>query len=224
MDEGKTQEAWRVLRIQSELVDGIEHLTKLGPAVSIYGSARMTEQDKYYDKARQLANRLADNGLHIITGGGPGVMEAANMGGFENPNAKSVGLNITLPFEQTANPHQDIALDFRYFFVRKFMFVKHAVAFVFFPGGFGTLDELFESLTLIQTEKIASFPVVLFGTEYWCGLKGWLEDQILQRGFIDADELSLINIVDSVEEAEEIVMTSFHARMGRTGDNMPENI
>ncbi len=221
----KVKEAWRVLRIQSELVDGIEHLAKLGPAVSIYGSARLSPDSPYYQAAQSLAFKLADSGLHIITGGGPGIMEAANKGGYENPHAKSVGLNITLPMEQRANPHQDISLDFRYFFVRKLMFVKHAVAFVIFPGGYGTLDELFEALTLIQTEKIQVFPVILYGREYWQGLYDWLVETVVAEGCIDMNDLDIFHIVDTVEEAEAIVLHSAEDRVSKNkpSDNMPDN-
>ncbi len=221
MRENKIKEAWRVLRIQSELVSGIEHLANLGSACCFYGSARLTPDDPYYQQAQILAKRIGDDGLNIITGGGPGIMEAANKGGFESA-AKSVGLNITLPMEQSANPHQDISLDFRYFFVRKLMFVKHAVAFVIFPGGYGTLDELFEALTLIQTEKIQPFPVILFGVEFWAGLIDWLEKQVLTRGCIDQNDLVLFHVVDTVEEAEKIIMQSVKAREGWFGDNLPD--
>jgi len=225
MHTDKIKEAWRVLRIQSELVDGIEHLAKLGPAVSIYGSARLKPESPYYQAAQELAYKLADSGLHIITGGGPGIMEAANRGGFENPHGKSVGLNITLPMEQRANPHQDISLDFRYFFVRKLMFVKHAVAFVIFPGGYGTLDELFEALTLIQTEKINIFPVVLYGKDYWQGLYDWLINTVVASGCVDIKDMELFKIVDTVEEAEKIVLHSAQDRLtkNKPSDNMPES-
>ena len=225
MHTDKIKEAWRVLRIQSDLVDGIEHLAKLGPAVSIYGSARLPPESLYYQAAQTLAYKLADSGLHIITGGGPGIMEAANRGGFENPHAKSVGLNITLPLEQNANPHQDISLDFRYFFVRKLMFVKHAVAFVIFPGGYGTLDELFEALTLIQTEKINVFPVILYGKEYWQGLYDWLVNTVVASGCVDIKDMELFKIVDTVEEAEEIVLHSAQDRLNKNKptDNIPEH-
>ncbi len=223
MHEEKVRESWRVLRIQSELVDGIEHLAKLGPAVSIYGSARMDADNPYYKDAQLMAKKIADTGLHVITGGGPGIMEAANKGAFESGGAKSVGLNISLPLEQQANPHQDIALHFRYFFVRKLMFVKHAVAFVIFPGGFGTMDELFEALTLIQTEKIQPFPVVLYGREYWQGLYDWLKNEMVASGCIDEEDLELFEIVDDVDKAISIITQSAEKRSDQTGDNLCEH-
>lgn len=223
MHEEKVRESWRVLRIQSELVDGIEHLAKLGPAVSIYGSARMKADNPYCKSAQELATKIADTGLHVITGGGPGIMEAANKGAFESCGAKSVGLNISLPLEQQANPHQDIALHFRYFFVRKLMFVKHAVAFIIFPGGFGTLDELFEALTLIQTEKIQPFPVILFGSEYWQGLYDWMMNEMVASGCIDVEDLELFQIIDDVDEAVRIITHSAEKRMDQVGDNLSEH-
>lgn len=204
MFDKKMPEAWRVLRIQSELVDGIEHLTKIGSAVNIFGSARLPPNSPYYVEAEKLAALLARAGINVITGGGPGIMEAGNKGAFRQ-GAKSIGLNITLPCEQTPNPYQDVSLSFRYFFVRKFMFIKHAVAFAIFPGGFGTLDELFEALTLIQTEKIEPFPVVMVGREYWAGMMDWLRQVVVAQGCIDARDLDLISLVDTAEEAMAII-------------------
>ena len=169
MDNSKMAEAWRVMRIQSELVDGIEHLAKLGAAVTIFGSARLHEDDLHYQDAVRLGQLLAEAGLAVITGGGPGIMEAANRGAYQQ-GGHSLGLNITLPHEQSANRYQNTSLSFRYFFVRKMMFVKHAVGFAIYPGGFGTMDELFEALTLVQTGKAAKFPIVLVGKDYWSGL------------------------------------------------------
>jgi uncharacterized protein (TIGR00730 family) len=208
MDERKLAEAWRVMRIQSELVDGIEKLIKLGHAVSIYGSARLGPDSPYYQLAQRLGQMFSARGLTVITGGGPGIMEAANRGAYEEKGV-SVGLNITLPEEQSNNRYQDVSLSFRYFFVRKFMFVKHAVGFVILPGGFGTLDELFEALTLVQTEKVRPFPIVLIGSSYWSGLMNWLRETMLAHHCIHAEDLDLIKVVDSAEAAVEIVYAHY---------------
>lgn len=190
---------WRVLRIQGEFVKGFEELAELGPAVSLFGSARTKEDDPFYSAAVESARLLAKAGLSIITGGGPGIMEAGNRGA-KLGGGVSVGLNIELPFEQHLNPYLDIPIDFRYFFVRKVMFVKYAQAFVIFPGGFGTMDELFESLTLIQTGKISNFPVILFGSEYWSGLLTWIKEKMLMGGKISPADLDLLTVTDSPEE------------------------
>jgi uncharacterized protein (TIGR00730 family) len=208
MFDRKTPEAWRVLRIQSELVDGIEHLIKVAHAVVVFGSARLGPESPYYHQAEELGSLLSRAGLPVISGGGPGIMEGVNKGAF-GKGASSIGLNISLPREQEANPYQDISLYFRYFFVRKFMFMKHAVAFAIFPGGYGTLDELFEALTLIQTEKTEPFPVVLIGTSYWQGLITWLKDTMLTQGCISAEDLELFTVVDSVDEAARIIITHY---------------
>ncbi len=204
MLDKKMPEAWRVLRIQAELVDGIEHLARIGTAVTIFGSARLKEDHVYYHEAQHLAGLLADEGIPVITGGGPGIMEAGNRGAYGRGKL-SIGLNINLPMEQNPNAYQDIRLSFRYFFIRKFMFVKHALGFVIFPGGFGTLDELFEAITLIQTEKIEHFPVILVGCSYWQGLLDWLEHQVLQLGCIDRHDLKLFHVVDHADEAMSII-------------------
>lgn len=209
MDEKKISEAWRVFRIQSELVDGIEKLAKLGSAVSIYGSARLNEDSPFYQLAYDLAKRLSQQNIAVITGGGPGVMEAANRGAMEGPGA-SVGLNITLPEEQANNAYQDISLNFRYFFVRKFMFVKHAVGFVIFPGGYGTMDELFEALTLVQTNKVKPFPIVLVSKAYWQGLIDWIAVAMKEHHCINSKDLELLHIVDTAEEAAQIVIKHYH--------------
>ncbi|MCJ7627501.1 MAG: TIGR00730 family Rossman fold protein, partial [Longimicrobiales bacterium] len=174
-------ESWRVLRIMGEFVEGFDELTRLGPAVSIFGSARTSPEDPNYSKCVKTARLLGEAGFSIITGGGPGIMQAANQGAHE-AGVPSVGLNIELPFEQDLNPYADLKIHFRYFLVRKTMFVNSAQAFVIFPGGFGTLDELFESLTLIQTGKIRDFPLVLFGSDYWGGLMEWLENTVKAEG------------------------------------------
>jgi uncharacterized protein (TIGR00730 family) len=201
-------DTWRVMRIMSEFVDGFDTLAEVTPAVSIFGSARVQEDDPMYQAARELARDLAGHDFAIITGGGPGIMEAGNRGAVEG-GGKSIGVNIELPFEQGMNEFVEIAVDFRYFFVRKVMFVKYASAFVIFPGGFGTLDELFEALTLIQTGKIHNFPIVLFGTGYWTGLINWVRDTLLAEGKISAEDLRLLVVTDSVAEASEIIRTCY---------------
>jgi len=203
-----TTEAWRVLRIMGEFVEGFETLAMLGPAVSIFGSARTPPEDKYYAAAERTASLLAREGFAVITGGGPGIMEAANKGAIET-GGQSVGCNIELPFEQGMNAYVDISVNFRYFFVRKTMFVKYAEAFIIFPGGFGTMDELFEALTLIQTGKVRNFPVVLFGSEYWQGLIDWLRSCMLEDGKIHLRDLDLLMVTDSPAEAVGIVVAAY---------------
>lgn len=223
MDETRSREAWRVLRIQSELVDGIEHLAGIGPSVTIYGSARLGADSLYYQSARALAQRFGEAGLNVLTGGGPGIMEGANEGAFATSSC-SIGLNIELPHEQGANRFQDLSLDFRYFFIRKLMFVKHAVGFVVFPGGYGTMDELFEALTLVQTNKINPFPIILFGASYWKGLVDWLAETMLAGGCIDADDLKYFHVTDSVDEAFQRVFHDFSTRRDLRRDNLPPNV
>jgi len=208
MFDKKMPEAWRVLRIQSEIVDGIEHLIKIGYAVNIFGSARLGPESPYYDQGLQLGRLLSRAGINVVTGGGPGIMEGVNKGAF-NEGALSIGLNITLPQEQAPNAFQDISLSFRYFFVRKFMFIKHSIAFAILPGGFGTLDEMFEALTLIQTEKAEPFPVVLIGHEYWSGLVDWMRTTMLSHGCIGQKDMELFTVVDDVEEAARIIITRY---------------
>ncbi len=210
MDEAKIPEAWRVLRIQSELVDGIESLAKLGGAVTVFGGARFKAGSEFYEEAQKLGAILGEAGVPVITGGGPGVMEGANKGCFASSSA-SVGLNISLPTEQEPNPYQDTSLEFRYFFVRKFMFVKHAVGFVIFPGGYGTMDELFEALTLVQTGKVRPFPIILLGADYWQGLVDWMRKTMLTNGCIEERELHLFTIVDDAESAAKVILQ--HSRM-----------
>jgi uncharacterized protein (TIGR00730 family) len=199
---------WRVLRIQSEFVEGIDTLAHLGPAVTIFGSARTPEDNPDYQNARALARRLALEGFAIITGGGPGIMEAANRGAVEG-GGQSVGCNIELPFEQGTNPYVQIPINFRYFFVRKTMFVKYAEAFVIFPGGFGTLDELFEALTLVQTGKVSNFPIILFDSRYWQGMLDWIKTTLLAEGKISPEDPSLLVVTDSVEEAARIITSCY---------------
>jgi hypothetical protein len=200
VDALSIDESWRIFRIISEFVEAIETLSGVRHAVSIFGSARTKPDDPYYQKAELLGKLLAENGFGVITGGGPGIMEAANKGAAE-AGGQSVGMNIRLPFEQKPNPYTNISIDYKYFFIRKVMFVKYAMAYVILPGGFGTLDELFESLTLIQTRRIKSFPVVLMGSEFWKGLLDWLKKTMLRDGKIAAADLDLIQIIDDPEEA-----------------------
>jgi uncharacterized protein (TIGR00730 family) len=200
-----TTDPWRVLRIQGEFVRGFDALADLGPAVTVFGSARTPPGSDEYEAARETGRLLGRAGFTVITGGGPGIMEAANRGARE-AGAPSVGLNIELPFEQKVNEFVDRSIEFRYFFVRKTMLVKYSQAFLIFPGGFGTLDELFESLVLIQTGKIADFPVVLYGRAYWAGLVDWLRATMLAGGKISAADLQLIPIVDSPAEACKLVV------------------
>ena len=206
---------WRVLRISGEFVEGFDALAGLGSAVTLFGSARTKEDDPMYGAAMETARLLGNAGLAIITGGGPGIMEAANRGA-KAARALSVGLNIELPFEQSLNQYVDISVDFRYFFARKTMMVKYAQAFVIFPGGFGTMDELFESLTLIQTGKVKNFPVVLFGSAYWQGLLDWLNTTMLQYGNINAEDMKLLIVTDSPEEVRDVVIRSLQDPNWRT--------
>lgn len=208
MEDLKTSETWRVFRIQSELVEGFETLNDLGPAVSIFGSSRMRPGQKYYDDAVAVAKMLADDGFAIITGGGPGVMEGANRGAKKG-KAHSVGLNIEIPSEQMRNEYQDISLSFRYFFIRKLMFIKYAIAYIIFPGGFGTTDELFEALTLAQTKKIQSFPIILYGSEYWKGLIDWMKNTLVPNGTIGREDFALFSIVDKPEEIRFLINEHF---------------
>jgi uncharacterized protein (TIGR00730 family) len=197
-------DTWRVLRIMGEFVDGFDELATLTRGVAIFGSARTPPDNPYYAAARETAALLAQSGFAVITGGGPGIMEAANRGALE-AGGVSVGCNIELPFEQKANPYQTKSLTFDYFFVRKTMFVKYSEAFVIFPGGYGTLDELFEALTLIQTRKIKDFPVILFGSKYWEGMLGWVRDTLLAEGAISEPDLALLHLTDSPAEVVGIV-------------------
>jgi len=195
---------WRSLRILSEFVEGFDALATVGPAVSVFGSARIGPNHRQYKSARQLGRLLAEAGYAVITGGGPGIMEAANRGCHE-AGGLSVGCNIELPMEQDLNPYVDLGVEFRYFFVRKTMFVKYADAFVIYPGGFGTLDELFEALTLIQTRRIRDFPVILIGSEYWAGMLDWIKGTLLAEAAIAPEDVGLLRITDDVEEACRIV-------------------
>ncbi|MBF0310030.1 MAG: TIGR00730 family Rossman fold protein [Magnetococcales bacterium] len=197
VEDFKTTEAWRIFRIQAELIDGIETMRNLGPgpAVTVFGSARTQPDSPYYMAAVLVAEKLSKHGISVITGGGPGIMEAANRGCFRH-GGHSIGLNVDLPFEQRSNDYQNVSLTFRYFFVRKLMFVKYADAIIIFPGGFGTLDELFEALTLVQTRKMPKVPIILFGSTYWAGLKQWLAHTVLGEASISRSDLDLMEIED----------------------------
>lgn len=200
-----TEDPWRILRIQGEIVEGFDALSKIGPAVAIFGSARFQPENPYYQATIDIATRLAAAGIAVISGGGPGIMEAANLGAY-SIKGTSVGCSIQLPQEQHPNSYQTIALKFRYFFVRKLMFVKYAVAFVIMPGGFGTMDELFEALTLVQTDKIDHFPIVLYAGSYWEGLRDWMNKQMLSAGCIGSNDLELLRIVDHPAEVARIII------------------
>lgn len=213
MEDLKTSETWRVFRIQSELVEGFETLNDLGPAVTIFGSSRFTKKSEYYADAISLAKMLADDGFAIITGGGPGIMEGANKGAKKG-KAHSVGLNIEIPAEQVPNKYQDVSLSFRYFFIRKLMFIKYAIAYIIFPGGFGTMDEFFEALTLSQTKRIQSFPILLYGTEYWKGLIDWMQDTLVTRGAIGREDISLFTLVDTPGDARALINDHYRVREG----------
>lgn len=199
VDALTVQESWRIFRIMAEFVDAIETLSGINHAISIFGSARVKPGEPYYEKTVVLARRLAQEGFSVITGGGPGIMEAANKGAAEG-GGKSVGMNIRLPFEQKPNPYANVHIDYKYFFIRKVMFVKYAMAYIILPGGFGTLDELFEALTLIQTKRIKSFPVILMGSEYWKGLIDWMKDTMMRDLMIEKDDLDYFQVIDDPEE------------------------
>ena len=214
-NEIKTNDSWAIFKVMSEFVDGFEKMSRIGPCVSIFGSARTKVGDKYYELAEKIAFQLTQQGYGIITGGGPGIMEAGNKGAHRGKGI-SVGLNIELPFEQKDNPFidRDKNLEFDYFFVRKVMFVKYAQGFVAMPGGFGTLDELFEAITLIQTHKIGKFPIVLVGSEFWNGMLDWIKKVLLeQQGNISESDLDLFHIVDTAEEVVEIINTFYNKHL-----------
>lgn len=196
---------WRVLRIQGEFVEGFDALSKIGPCVALFGSSRAKPDNPYYRAAEETARLLVKAGFGVITGGGPGIMEGGNKGAYDAGGA-SIGCNIELPFEQAANHYQTISLEFRYFFVRKMMFVKYSIGYVIFPGGFGTLDELFEALTLVQTRKIEHFPIILFGASYWAELLEWMRKVALAGGHIDPEDMDLVTVTDSPQQAVDIIM------------------
>jgi len=205
--EIKTNDSWQIFKVMSEFVDGFDKLSKIGPCVSIFGSARTKEDNKYYKLAEEIAFELTTHGYGVITGGGPGIMEAGNKGA-KRGNGQSVGLNIELPFEQGSNEYIDYdkLINFNFFFVRKVMFVKYSQGFIILPGGYGTFDELFEAITLIQTEKILKFPVVLVGKDYWSGLIDWIKNTVLkEEQNINSEDLEMLHVVDTAQEAIQII-------------------
>ncbi len=212
-NEIKTNDSWAIFKIMGEFVNGFEKMSVIGPCVSVFGSARVREGHPYYDLAVKVSQKIAEAGYGVITGGGPGIMEAGNKGA-NLAGGTSVGLNIDLPFEQHDNPYidDDKSLDFDYFFVRKVMFVKYSQGFVVMPGGFGTLDEFFEALTLIQTHKIHTFPIILVGTEFWKGLLDWIKNTLVEAGNISPKDLDLIKLVDTEDEVVEIIDAFYKGR------------
>jgi len=217
------QDLWRLFRIMAEFIEGFDELATVGPAVSIYGSARTKNSDKYYKLAEKTASLLSKAGFAIISGGGGGIMEAANKGASE-AGGTSIGLNIELPVEQIPNKYQNFSLHFRYFFCRKVMFLKYANGFIAFPGGFGTLDEFTEAIVLIQTLKQASFPVILFGSDYWHGLIDWMNNKMLiENDYIKHDDMKVFTIVDTPEEATKIIV-DYKEVKGKTGFSLPSGM
>lgn len=218
-----TEETWRIFRIMAEFVEGFEELSQVGPAVSIFGSARTEPGDKYYNIAKEVAHELAKSGFAVITGGGPGIMEAANWGAKE-AGGKSIGLNIELPMEQTPNKYQNIEMHFKYFFCRKVMFLKYAHGFIALPGGYGTMDELFEALCLIQTLRQAYFPIILMGTDYWKGLLDWIQKEMHDKyGYISPEDLEFFHVCDDPAEATKIIV-DFNQQNGRAGIQEPSGL
>jgi hypothetical protein len=199
IDDLKLGESWRLFRILGEFVEGVESLHDVGPAVTIFGSARIRPDDPVYQTAERLAELFAKAGFAVITGGGGGVMEAANKGAAKG-GGPSVGLNIKLPFEQAPNPYADLKLEFKYFFVRKVMFIKYAAAYIALPGGFGTLDEVFEVMTLIQTKRVKPFPIILVGSDYWSGLLSWIQSRLKEAGLISPEDMDIIQLIDDPEK------------------------
>ena len=214
------EDSWRMFRIMGEFVQGFEEMSDVGKAVTIFGSARLRSDSAVYEKAERLARALAERGYTVITGGGPGIMEAGNKGAFEE-GGRSIGLNVTLPHEQAPNPYQSDSLSFKYFFVRKVILVKYSTAFVVFPGGFGTIDELFEALTLIQTKKIKPFPVYLVDIDYWRGLLQWINGTLLREGAVSEADLGLFKVVDDVSSIPGEI-ESYYAESGHAGFKVPE--
>ncbi len=218
--EALAEDSWRMFRILGEFAQGFEEMANVGKAVTIFGSARLKVDCQYYSQAVQLAGDLARQGYVIITGGGPGIMEAGNKGAIE-AGGRSIGLNVDLPHEQAPNAYQTDELKFRYFFVRKVMLVKYSTAFVVFPGGFGTIDELFEALTLVQTKKVTPFPVFLVGVDYWRGLVQWLQTTLVRAGTVSDDDLHLFKVVDDVSQIAQAI-DDYYAEAHHGGFNLPE--
>ena len=214
MSDFRSKDTWQIFRIMAEFVEGFETLGPVWPAVSVFGGARLPPGSDTYTQGERIGELLAGEGFGVITGAGPGAMEAVNRGA-QTAGGPSIGLNIKLPFEQAANPYADTVIDFDYFFARKVMFVKYACAFIGLPGGFGTLDEMFECLTLKQTEKMKSFPVILYDTSYWSGLVDWLQGEVRERKLVDDGDLELFHMVDSPEAAVEIVVQNWDVIRGR---------
>jgi uncharacterized protein (TIGR00730 family) len=204
LDAFNAGDSWRLFKIMSEFVEGFESLKDVNPCVSIFGSARTKPEDPVYKQTVDIARGLAESGYNIITGGGPGIMQAGNKGASEG-GAQSIGLNIKLPFEQTPNPFTSMQIEFNYFFVRKVMFIKYAQAYIGMPGGLGTLDEIFEALTLIQTKRIKPFPVILVGTDYWGGLLDWIKNTLLERELISPEDLDLIHLIDDTDAVVKMI-------------------
>lgn len=218
--ESPVQDLWRIFRVMAEFTEGFEELASVGPAVSIFGSARTGPEDQYYKLAEQTASEIVKAGFAIITGGGGGIMEAANKGATK-AGGQSIGLNIELPMEQIPNDYQNLSLNFRYFFVRKVMFLKYAHGFIVFPGGYGTMDEFFESLVLIQTLKQASFPVILMGSEYWEGLIEWMKEKMLKEyEYISPEDMNVFTVVDAPQAAAKIIV-DFREAQGPAGIELP---
>ncbi len=207
-DASLTRESWKIFQIMAEFVEGFEGMSKVRPSVSIFGSARTSPEHKYYKLAEEIAKQLSDSGFSIVSGGGPGIMEAANKGAFAG-KSPSIGVNIQLPHEQTSNQYQDISLTFRHFFSRKVMFVKYAAAYVVMPGGFGTLDELAEIMTLIQTGKTRKIPIILVGAPFWKGLIDWIKQNMLQEGMVSENDLKLIQILDDPKAIESAIFSHY---------------
>lgn len=210
-DSGQSPESWKILQILAEFVEGYEKLSGIKPSVSIFGSARFKPDNQYYELTEEIAYKLSDSGFSVVTGGGPGVMEAGNKGAFAGPSP-SIGLNIELPHEQSGNPYQDIGITFRHFFSRKVMFVKYATAYVVLPGGFGTLDELAEILTLVQTGKSAKIPIILVGSEFWAGLVQWFKDSLVENGTICPNDIDLFSVVDEPDDVVNAIFEYYEQR------------
>ena len=210
-DTQLTRESWKIFQIMAEFVEGFERLVQIKPSVSIFGSARTSTDHPYYKLAEDIARALSDSGFSVVSGGGPGIMEAANKGAFAGPSP-SIGLNIMLPHEQTGNPYQDISLNFRHFFSRKVMFVKYASAYVVLPGGFGTLDELAEMLTLVQTGKTRRIPIILVHRPFWNGLIDWFKQTLVEEGTIDADDMDLFKVLDEPQEVVDAIFDHYDKR------------
>lgn len=218
VEDLRGHETWRIFRIMSEFVEGFEELSSVKRAVSIFGSARMSRNSYYYKEVMKIAELLSKKGYSIITGGGPGIMEAGNRGAKKGKGL-SIGLNIEIPKEQTPNRYQDKRLDFRYFFARKVMFVKYSVGYVITPGGFGTMDEYFEALTLMQTGKIRKFPIIMFGKEYWGGLIKWMNETLIPTGTIDKEDMNLFHITDDPKEVVRIIEENYLKQRAALGGN-----